>query len=177
MARQIIKTAHEPKDIKIGDQTVAICMCGLSQNQPFCDQSHLSTQDELEDVIYIYDENDNKIGAFEMSDEDEQGGCCGGGCCSSSEERTENREEMKECCGMPGGCGRCHEMTNDELQITDKETGRGEVSSMGDSCCAKNCDDKKCCNDGCTCEDNHKKVNGCCGKKCTNMDCCGECDC
>ena len=81
MARQVIKTATGPQDITLGGETVSICMCGLSSTQPFCDQSHKATEDEIEGVVYAYDENDNKIAAFE--DVAETNGCCGsgGGCC------------------------------------------------------------------------------------------------
>jgi len=56
MARKIIKTAKGPFEIKPQKQSVWICMCGLSKNQPFCDGSHQRIQDEPEGKIYEYDE-------------------------------------------------------------------------------------------------------------------------
>jgi CDGSH-type Zn-finger protein len=53
--RLIKKTAHGPHEIKgEGGKPIIICMCGLSKNQPFCDQSHLKTLDEDENKCYCY---------------------------------------------------------------------------------------------------------------------------
>ena len=41
-------------DEKYGD--VAICLCGLSEERPFCDGTHRATSDEP-DGLFIYDEN------------------------------------------------------------------------------------------------------------------------
>jgi len=37
--------------------TIAICQCGLSSNQPFCDGSHQSCADEDDGVVYEYDDD------------------------------------------------------------------------------------------------------------------------
>jgi len=54
MARIIIHKEKGPKDVKIGDKVVTICRCGLSKNQPFCDDSHLKTKDEEDGKLYKY---------------------------------------------------------------------------------------------------------------------------
>ena len=54
MARTVLKTAKQPMLIQVGSETKAICMCGLSPNQPFCNGSHRMTQDEEEGKLYKY---------------------------------------------------------------------------------------------------------------------------
>lgn len=93
MARQIIRTQQNPLELEINGEMKRFCMCGLSKNFPFCDESHLVTQDEMDGVLYVYDENNNKIVAYDMN-ETESEGCCGGGCCGN------------------GGC--CGESSSDE---------------------------------------------------------------
>lgn len=56
MARKIIKIAMEPFEIKTQKESVWICMCGLSKNQPFCDGSHKLCGGEEEGKVYEYDE-------------------------------------------------------------------------------------------------------------------------
>lgn len=48
MARIITKTEQKPLEIKPSDKSVWICLCGLSNNQPFCDGAHNKTLDEGE---------------------------------------------------------------------------------------------------------------------------------
>jgi len=62
MARIVIHTAKRPHVFNTpkGD-TVAICMCGLSKKYPFCDGSHMKTQDEAEGVLYLYDQEGNRL--------------------------------------------------------------------------------------------------------------------
>ncbi|QLG61648.1 CDGSH iron-sulfur domain-containing protein [Halorarum salinum] len=45
-------------DPEYGD--VAVCMCGLSDERPFCDGSHRVTEDEEEGVRYRYEDGDRK---------------------------------------------------------------------------------------------------------------------
>lgn len=60
MARIVIKTAKGPKVIAPQAQPVTICMCGLSKNQPFCDGSHMKTQDEAEGKVYEYSDDESR---------------------------------------------------------------------------------------------------------------------
>ena len=55
MARLVLKEASSPMEVKIGDESKYICMCGLSENQPFCNGSHKKTADEEEGKVYKYD--------------------------------------------------------------------------------------------------------------------------
>ncbi len=86
MPRLVQKTAHGP--IMVGDK--AICMCGLSKNQPFCDKSHLKTKDEEESKLYVYTED----GREEVTTGDDcEGGCCGGSCCKDEPKSQESESE------------------------------------------------------------------------------------
>jgi len=41
-------------EVKVGNESKWICMCGLSNNQPFCDGSHKKTADEEAGKVYRY---------------------------------------------------------------------------------------------------------------------------
>ena len=41
--RRIFKSDQRPFEVKPQQESVWICMCGLSKNQPFCDGSHKDT--------------------------------------------------------------------------------------------------------------------------------------
>ncbi len=58
--RLVKHTEQSPKEVKVGDESVWICMCGLSKNMPFCDGSHHKTKDEESGKLYIYDEKVNR---------------------------------------------------------------------------------------------------------------------
>ncbi|MFZ0220373.1 MAG: CDGSH iron-sulfur domain-containing protein [Candidatus Nitrosopolaris sp.] len=47
-------------EIKVGAHSIWICMCGLSNNQPFCDDSHKKTIDE-DNKTYVYDKEGDRI--------------------------------------------------------------------------------------------------------------------
>src|SRR5512145_223126 len=98
MSRIVIKTAHRPFKIMTAEGEKKICMCGLSKNQPFCDESHHKTDDEKPDGLYQYDE-DGKQSELETDDcEDECcGGCCGDECCE------DEKADCKDgCCEKSG---------------------------------------------------------------------------
>lgn len=54
MARVVIKTEKGPYKIKEGDKK-NICMCGLSDNQPFCNGSHTKIMREESGKLYQYE--------------------------------------------------------------------------------------------------------------------------
>lgn len=39
---------------------VAICLCGLSDDYPFCDGTHRTTRDEGADALYRYEDGDRR---------------------------------------------------------------------------------------------------------------------
>lgn len=61
MARLIKKDAMGPMEIKVGNESKWICMCGLSKNQPFCDASHKKTAGEEPGKLYMYGKDGTKV--------------------------------------------------------------------------------------------------------------------
>ncbi|EGK13840.1 CDGSH iron-sulfur domain-containing protein [Kroppenstedtia eburnea] len=59
MARVVIKEAKGPYTLQEGDKK-KICMCGLSDNQPFCNGNHGKTKDEEEAHLYHYEGDSRK---------------------------------------------------------------------------------------------------------------------
>ena len=63
MAREITHEATGPLYLDEGDidpekGDIAVCLCGLSANYPFCDGSHRVTEDEESDELYKYEGDD-----------------------------------------------------------------------------------------------------------------------
>jgi CDGSH-type Zn-finger protein len=69
MTRLVKRESKVPFEIKIGTHSIPICMCGLSNNQPFCDDSHKKTIGE-DNKIYVYDKEGDRIGvkSWEVTD-------------------------------------------------------------------------------------------------------------
>jgi CDGSH-type Zn-finger protein len=61
MARVVKKEYKGPLEIKVGTKSMWICMCGLSSNQPFCDDSHKKTADEEDNKTYAYEKEGDRI--------------------------------------------------------------------------------------------------------------------
>lgn len=65
MAREVRHDATGP--LKVGEDdfddekgNIAICMCGLSSDYPFCDGTHRTTKDEESGTVYRYEDGDRR---------------------------------------------------------------------------------------------------------------------
>ncbi|MFP4175158.1 MAG: CDGSH iron-sulfur domain-containing protein [Halobacteriales archaeon] len=63
MARLVEHEADGPlildeDDIDDEKGDIAVCLCGLSDNRPFCDGSHRATEDEKDGKVYRYEDGE-----------------------------------------------------------------------------------------------------------------------
>jgi CDGSH-type Zn-finger protein len=61
MTRIVRHDAARPQEVKVGENSVHICMCGLSKKKPFCDGSHKKCVNEQERKLYVYDKDGNMV--------------------------------------------------------------------------------------------------------------------
>ncbi|WP_132058889.1 CDGSH iron-sulfur domain-containing protein [Halorussus amylolyticus] len=73
MAREVTHEATGPVrldeddlDEEYGD--IAVCLCGLSEEYPFCDGSHRATEDEDDGAVYKYEDDDASRERREIED-------------------------------------------------------------------------------------------------------------
>lgn len=76
MSREVTHTADgpyrlTPDDIDETYGDVAVCLCGLSENRPFCDGSHRQAEGEEEGVRYKYVDGERRV--VELSYVDDSG--------------------------------------------------------------------------------------------------------
>ena len=60
MSRLVLHERNRPYVVKVGDQELHLCGCGLSANKPYCDGTHVKTVDEKSDV-FIYDTRGGRV--------------------------------------------------------------------------------------------------------------------
>lgn len=54
MARIVRHEAQGPAEVKVGEKSAWVCMCGLSTKSPYCDGSHKKTLNEDKGKLYAY---------------------------------------------------------------------------------------------------------------------------
>ncbi|MBI4739729.1 CDGSH iron-sulfur domain-containing protein [Candidatus Woesearchaeota archaeon] len=55
MTRLVVYEEKRPKEVKVGQDSKWMCMCGLSKNLPFCDGSHKQCAGEEDGKLYKYE--------------------------------------------------------------------------------------------------------------------------
>lgn len=60
MSRLVLHERNRPYVIKVGNEEVYLCGCGLSENKPYCDGHHKMTIDE-KDRVFIYDHEGHRV--------------------------------------------------------------------------------------------------------------------
>ena len=69
MARLIKHEADSPREVKAGEESIWVCMCGLSKNYPVCDGAHsLARKQEEDGKLYRYD-GDNAVEVTDFADD------------------------------------------------------------------------------------------------------------
>jgi CDGSH-type Zn-finger protein len=78
VSREVTHTADGPYrltpddiDEKYGD--VAVCLCGLSEDRPFCDGSHNQVEGEEEGVRYKYVDGERRVVELTYVDDPDDG--------------------------------------------------------------------------------------------------------
>ena len=67
MSRLVRHDAKGPAILEIAPgKFVELCQCGLSKNQPFCDDSHKKTRDEPDGALFVYDAEHNRVAIPDM---------------------------------------------------------------------------------------------------------------
>lgn len=66
MTRIIVTKEKSPVEVKIGNESKWICMCGLSSKKPFCDGAHKQTKDEEEGKVYSYENGKKEVRVQEL---------------------------------------------------------------------------------------------------------------
>lgn len=61
MTRAVKLEAKAPMEVKVGNESKWICMCGLSENKPFCDGTHKKCNGEEDGKVYHYDKHGNRV--------------------------------------------------------------------------------------------------------------------
>lgn len=67
MSRLVHHDAAGPQEVKPQEKSVWVCMCGLSQNLPFCDGAHKLTKLEEAGKCHVYDKARKSV--VEIKDE------------------------------------------------------------------------------------------------------------
>ena len=73
MAREVTHEATGPlrldeDDLDDEKGDIAVCLCGLSEEYPFCDGSHRATEDEETDARYKYEDDSPEGGRREIEE-------------------------------------------------------------------------------------------------------------